>query len=180
MRSSLLGKVVIFATGAAIGSAATYFLMKRKYEEVEYEEYYDDDESEEGADGIPEEKEEPIKTKSPKQETMTRYNKIINDSGYTGSEKEEDEEVDEPYAITAEEFAELEDYETVTLYYYADDVLTDELGNVIDDPEDTVGTDTLDAFNESYLDSIYVRNDARKTDYEILRDKDDYWATRRP
>ena len=173
MRSSLLGKVMIFSTGAAIGSAVTYFLMKRKYEEVEYEEYYEEEQEEE-------KEEEPDSIKDPTKTDQTRYNKIISSLGYTKTEEEEEEEVDEPYAITAEEFAELEDYETVTLYYYADDVLTDELGNVIDDPEDTVGTDTLDAFNESYLDSIYVRNDARKTDYEILRDKDDYWATRHP
>ena len=83
--------------------------------------------------------------------------------------------MDEPYMITAEDFAELDDYNTVSLYYYADGVLADEDDNIIDDIEDTVGEAALGRmFDDVHIDSLYVRNDVRKTDYEILRDLDNF------
>lgn len=78
-----------------------------------------------------------------------------------------------PYVISPEEFDELDGYTPVSLTYFADGVLADEHGIVIDDVEEIVG-DALNHFGEYEEDSVYVRNDAKRCDYEILRDEREY------
>ena len=82
--------------------------------------------------------------------------------------------MDEPYVISPEEFDENEDYNTVSLTYYADGVLTDERDNVIVDVDSIVGEDSLNHFGEYEDDSVFVRNDELQTDYEILLDTRNY------
>ena len=50
---------------------------------------------------------------------MIQYNKIVNDSGYSGvvERKKEEDDVEGPYIIPAEEFDEMDGYNTVTLYW---------------------------------------------------------------
>ena len=74
-----------------------------------------------------------------------------------------------PYVISPEEFDE-EGYETISLTYYADGVLADEQNFPIEDVEDTVGKDALNSFGEYEDDSVYVRDDDKGIDYEILLD----------
>lgn len=83
--------------------------------------------------------------------------------------EEETDDVERPYVIPPEEFGEL-DYETVSLTYYEDGVLTDDMDNVIEDLDDIIGEESLKHFGEYEDDSVFVRNDARETDYEILMD----------
>lgn len=186
MNKDLLNKLLIFAAGSVIGSAVTFVVMKRKYESYEWEEEYIEEQEEE-----PQEKEEEqVKEKagklmnegfreglkSVKRENMIQYNKILNDNEYSsGEEKKEAKDVEKPYMITVDDYAELDDYNTESLYYFEDGVLTDESENIIDDVEDIVGEEALAKFDEEEVDSVYVRNDARKTDYEILRDMGNYY-----
>ena len=53
---------------------------------------------------------------------------------------------------------------------YADGVLTDDWDHPIEDVEGLVGVESLTHFGEYEEDSVYVRNDRYKTDYEILKD----------
>lgn len=78
-----------------------------------------------------------------------------------------------PYVISPEEFDELDGYTLISLTYFADGVLSDEHGAIIDDPEEIVG-DALNHFGEYEEDAVFVRNDAKRCDYEILRDERDY------
>ena len=78
-----------------------------------------------------------------------------------------------PYVISPDEYDE-NDYETETLYYYPDGVLTDTYDNVIVDIEETVGKKSLTCFGEYEEDSVFVRNDDLETDYEILLQPDNY------
>ena len=73
-----------------------------------------------------------------------------------------------PYVISPEEFGEYDDYEKITFTYYSDGVLADDCDQMIRDYDDIVGNDFYEHFGEYEQDSVYVRNDARKTDYEIL------------
>lgn len=179
MKQDILSNLLILATGAAIGSAITWVVMKRKYDSFEYI-YEDEDpdentlEEEERVDGPivkSGDRVEPVKRKD-----MVRYNKIVKDAGYSGPEEEKEErDVDKPYIIPESEFSELEGYNVETLYYYEDGVLTDDQNNIIDDVDDIVGEETLSEFEENEdCDSIYVRNDKLKCDYEILRDMGRY------
>ena len=76
-----------------------------------------------------------------------------------------------PYVIAPEKFMEHDDYDTISLTYYSDNVLADEDNEIIEDVEGVVGEDSLNHFGEYEDDAVYVRNDARKVDYEILLDQ---------
>lgn len=81
--------------------------------------------------------------------------------------------VERPYVIPPEEFDELDGYTPISLTYFADGVLADEHGVIVDDVEEIVG-DALDHFGEYEEDSVFVRSDAKRCDYEILRDERKY------
>ena len=51
--------------------------------------------------------------------------------------------------------------------------VSDENGVIIDEPEDIVG-DALNHFGEYEEDSVFVRSDPKRCDYEILRDLRSY------
>lgn len=145
----------VFLAGFVVGSGVTYYVLTRKdeYEEiVSEEEEKDNDES------------------SSKSETKT-YSDIIADNGYTDISKKEVCEMAErkPYIIPPEEF-DMEDYDTCSLTYYSDGILADENNDIIEDVEDTVGEESLTHFGEYEDDSVFVRNDKLKIDYEILLD----------
>lgn len=93
---------------------------------------------------------------------------LLNDN--TKDKTDDTENKDTPYIITPTEFGENDDYETITLYYHSDDVLTDHDNEIIDDIENSVGSAALNTLRESGEDSIFVRNPERKCDYEILID----------
>lgn len=81
---------------------------------------------------------------------------------------------DQPYVISPEDYSESDEYEKITLFYYADDVLTDDQTQLLDDPDNTVGTDFASHFGEYEADSVFVRNDRLRCDFEILLDEDTY------
>ena len=176
MNKDILSKVLLFAAGAIVGSVVTYKLTKAKYEQDEYEE-----EEPDISESETKEVEQTLtaSVKDTVKEDMVRYHKIVKRSGYAEesdvTEKKEGKDVDRPYTITTDEFAELDGYRTETLYYYADGILADEDDNIIEDIDDIVGEENLTTFEEDKrFDSIYIRNDTCKTDYEILRDLDCY------
>jgi hypothetical protein len=80
---------------------------------------------------------------------------------------------DEPYVISPDEFDEIDGYMAISLTYYSDDILADENGVIVDDKEEIVG-DALQHFGEYEDDAVFVRNDAKRCDYEILRDEGTY------
>lgn len=119
-----------------------------------------------------------------------QYKKIVEDMGYTNEEMEEllhdpsvsveqtedgdyeiyigPEERNEPYTISPEEFDEIPEYDCECLTYYSDCVLTNEDDEVIKEPYSIIG-DALNHFGEYEDDSVFVRNDSMKCDYEIIK-----------
>lgn len=89
-------------------------------------------------------------------------------------ESDADRPSDEPYTIAPEDFGEKADYGNITLLYFADEVVTDEDYCVIDNVDDVIGLDSLKKFGEYEDDSIFVRNDARRVDYQVLIDNRGY------
>ena len=169
-----LSKVLIFATGAAIGSVVTWKLLDAKYaqraerEIKEVEEYYkgkyssveEEQESEEPTFDIS------AVTDEVKQEYRDLVQKYKGEKG--GSESMEIGTP--PYVIPPKEFDTLEDYETINLTYYTDGVLADDEDYPVEDIENTVGKDFASHFGEYEDDSVFVRNEMLKVDYEILMD----------
>ena len=175
-----LSNVLLFTAGVAVGSLVTWRYFKSKYEVVEdkIEEKTEETEGE-TEDEDPEVSESKMSYKKP---PLKEYVKMVEDNGYVPKThmeevKEEiangewdDKDVYEPFIIRPEEYGELHAYETLSLNYYADGVLTDELDNPIEDVESLVPADFADHFGEYEDDVVHVRNDNLECDYEILRD----------
>lgn len=87
--------------------------------------------------------------------------------------------MDIPYVISPDEFGQDESYETISLTYYADGVLADDDDEMVEDVENLVGFDSLNHFGEYEDDSVFVRNDRLKCDYEILLDHRKYTDVKR-
>lgn len=80
----------------------------------------------------------------------------------------------EPYVISPDDYMSSE-YTAKTLVYYADHVLADSDDDTrIDNPTMVVGRDALTSFGRYEDDSVYVRDDNLKIDYEIMRSEKDY------
>ena len=94
-----------------------------------------------------------------------------------GAEEDEEEMANtSPYVIPPEEFSELDGYDTSSLLYHADGVVVEMMtGAVIEHPEELVGEGFEQHFGEYEEDSVFVRNDELKCDYEILKDYDNYY-----
>lgn len=108
-----------------------------------------------------------------KPDLMSYYSNKIHREGYSGDDKKS-ESVDLPYIIPPEAFGELDEYDQISLTYYADGVLADENDEVIDNGEEIVGKEALNRLGKYEDDSVFVRNDRLKTDYEVLSDQRDY------
>lgn len=84
---------------------------------------------------------------------------------------------DKPYIIKPNEFGE-QDYDEVTLVYYANGKFTSyNTGDLMDEfeIEDAIGDiDPSVHFGDYEEDSVFIRNDERGIDYEVLRDEDPY------
>ena len=80
-------------------------------------------------------------------------------------------EEDLPKVIPPEEFGDIEDYDQISLTYYADGYLADDFNNyeVMEDIDAHVGKESLKTFGRYEEDSVYIRNDNEQTYYEILR-----------
>ena len=170
-----MNKIFIFTLGAAVGSVVTWKLVKDKYARIAQEEIDSVKEvfskRNKPEESVEEKDEEPV----PEPEEVAEYKSIINNCGYSVVERVETMH-DKPYVIEPEIFGEDPDYETISLTYYADGVLTDE-NNCIIDPgeiESLIGEESLDHFGEYEDDSVFVRNEERKTDYEILAIQSNY------
>ena len=177
-----LSNVLLFTAGVAVGSLVTWRYFKSKYEVVEDEIEEKTEETEGETETEDEDPEVSGSKMSYKKPPLKEYVKMVEDNGYVPKThmeevKEEiangewdDKDVYEPFIIRPEEYGELHAYETLSLNYYADGVLTDELDNPIEDVESLVPADFADHFGEYEDDVVHVRNDNLECDYEILRD----------
>lgn len=177
-----------FIVGAGMGSVCTWKLLKRKYELIAQEEIdsvkaaYATREIRKGfvegfRDGL---KVAEDRTQKDEDDVdFKKYASIIQKEGYTDysrsvEEKKGEAFVEKPYVISPEEFGEFEEYEKISLTYYADEVLADENDEEVDDVDEIVGEESLNHFGDYEDDSVFVRNDRLKCDYEILLDQRNY------
>lgn len=188
MMTSVLNKIFIFITGAALGSVVTWKVLQKRYNERINEEITEfkkaqRDESMEKLEqmhaDLVEKKEEveaheatlkvdengPALTKPIEnwETTSKHYRGILENEGYS------DDDGPAPYVIPPEEFGnDADEYDLISLNYYEDGVLADDWGDVIEDVDRVVGKESLTHFGEYEDDSVYVRNDRLKCEYEIL------------
>lgn len=178
--------IVTFAVGAAIGSAATYFIVNKKFEKLVQEEIKSVKEAfkrTECEKEVEEIVEEPDKVADDemeyeddeeyfvREEERDEYEELVEDNEY-GVRKHQ-AYFNKPYVISPDEFGDMEDYETVGAAYYVDEVFANERGVRLD-VEETISQKNLNYFGEYEEDMLYVRNPETKTDYEIFLDPRKY------
>ena len=167
-----------FVMGASVGSFVTWKFVEKKYKQIAQEEIDSVKERFLAMRSEHKEPEENDKMVETVNKDRTAYLSAITDLGYSNNsdinEKGGDSMMDKPYIISPDEFGEFDDYETISLTYYADGVLTDEYNEIVDDVDNIVGEDSLTHFGEYEDDSVFVRNDSMKSDYEILLDVRNY------
>lgn len=170
--------IFTFSAGAVIGSLLTRKVLKAEYERIADEEIA-------SVKKVFSEKQRAYEEAEYEREQAAilagEYNTVSDDEcPQDDSEKGDEEPVrdekiyEEPYVITPEEFGENDDYEIETFTHYADGVLVDESDERVDDIDGTVGEDYYTHFGEYEDDSVFIRNDATKHDYEILYDSRNY------
>ena len=185
--------VLLFTAGLVMGSVVTWKMTKDKYEQWANDEirmmreYYNQKEEEyyeeEDLDEEPVEAE--VRTERSTKPDLTEYTSRLNESGYTDyseiskKDEEEDNESDmeeKPYVISPEEFGDFDDYETIELTYYKNGYVTDDQDILMsnDEVEEAIGWNNITRMGEYEEDALHVRNEKRKTDYEILQVFDDY------
>ena len=180
-QSGTLSKLLMFAVGAAVGSAVTWKLLEKRYEQRVQEDTQSIREAFENAPKYiePDNSDEASEFS---EEDIQQLEELNNELGYVNYSnspstitpiKKEKNDVDRPYVISPEEFGEC-DYRTISLTYYKDKVLADDMDNIIDDVDEAVGLSSLETFGQYEDDSVFVRNDSRKHDYEICLDERTY------
>lgn len=167
MNKSIFG-FFIFAVGGVAGFFVANKLMKQKYEQLVQDEVDSVKAAFRNDHPIPEKKEKPT------EKERIEYSQHISKLGYTEEKKPADNQ--EPRVISPDEFGDQDDYDEISLTYYADGTVTDDNDRPMDedDIEATIGKDSLTHFGEYEDDSVYVRNDFFKADYEILMDQRSY------
>lgn len=198
--------VLVFAAGAAIGSAVTWKVVKTKYdrlvrEEIEsvkeayadmmanLQEQADDcstvDEAEEQNEragkinwsDYEDLDEEEIEEDESEDDGLNDYARLVEQ--YNNNEKGGAETVaKEPYVISPYDFGELDGYSQVELTYYADGTLEDEDYNIVTDADELIGRDSLYTFGEYEDDAVFVRNERLHADFQILKDYRTYEQAR--
>ena len=189
MNKSIFG-VIGFVLGAAAGSLVTWKLIESKYQQIADEEVasvkkaYSMEMAEKNRELKAETFPVSINPNPPTPEFNTEKLKEIIDE-YSANEKPDytvySQAKDEtpsaepdggPYIITPNEFGEFDDYEQIELTYYKDGVLAEGTDIVT---EDLLGDiDPGKHFGEYEMDRVFVRDDARQVDYEIIRDERTY------
>lgn len=162
-----LRKLFIFVAGAVVGSAVTYKIVKHKYELIANEEIASVKERySKGIHSLRETIEDPVESENEDENPDTKeYESIIEEQGYN------EDDIEEPYIISSDEFSEFVDYEAIDLTYYeGDGALADEDDELVDDVIETIGKDALNYLqSDDSEDVIHVRNDKLKSDYEICK-----------
>lgn len=187
-----------FGVGLAVGIGTTYFYLKRKYEEKLSEQIQEVRKHYQEREKVEEEPDENPKTIEEMGENwkkgMTNFANRFEEAEQRGKERiayesiakryqasekvdpaeqespPEDEPEEEVFTISEEEMETYDNFEDISLTYYAeDDILCDDQEQVIEDPEVVIG-DALTKFGlkSGYPDTVFVINKRVRAIFEVL------------
>lgn len=174
-----MNKALYFLLGLGIGAAGSYFYLKSKFERYAQEEI---DSVKEMYKAQKTETEEPEEEES-FEKVSSIAERIKKNNGYVDYSTKVERPADpmhkpfseEPEIITEDEFGELDEYEKVTLSYYSDGILADDLSDeIVEDAESKVGKDYITKLIDDEEDIVFVRNDIEKIYYEIVKNLQTY------
>lgn len=180
MKTNIVGYILAFTAGGAIGATVAYKLLEEKYERIAQEKI----KSIKEAYTVPRLIEEGITEDIPEANDTDEHQTIVQDyisndpsqpvpqyTDYTTMATKPVEFVDddEPYVIEPIQAGD-DDYEITTYTLYGDGVLADEMNMPVEDISGTVGKDYAEHFGEYDDEAVYIRNDRLRTDFEVLRE----------
>lgn len=193
-----LGTAIAFLAGTAIGGMVAWRIVNERYAKISEEDILSVKEAFRNREQKLKDEIEELKSKLEVTECLeeeekvpstilstnehqdkgdiNEYVRMVNRTKYahTSVPQKEDHSIEAPYVISPEEFGEMDGYTQISLTYFEDDdILSDENGVIIDDPEEIVG-DALNHFGDYEEDSVFVRSDPKRCDYEILKDLRSY------
>lgn len=170
--NSKLAFILGLVAGGAAGTFAAWRILKTKYKKIA------DEEIASMKEVLARKIAEEPKDETESEEAPAKIHKVPEvyvemTKKYTNGDELGVSEDQKPYIIDPDEFGDHEEYDTETLVYYSDGILAHFQGDIVEDVAGTVGTDALTKFgiNDNDPDTVYVRNDVRGADYEILRDE---------
>lgn len=180
-----LTSLISIAAGVGIGVLATKKYYSEKYEELANEEIESVKEKFHSVNNETTVKEEvePDENKVDVHDktSLDEYKTVLKNYNYSSHDKpspkeliEETEETEDPIVISPTEFGDIEDYDQVTLYYFADKILTDDMEVPVEDVWDTVGLNALETFGTYEDDCVHVVNHRLKCYFEIITDLRNY------
>lgn len=167
--------LLVFIAGAVVGSAVTYTLLRYEYDDPELsEDSLKKNESSKSEDKN--NKEDILITYDADKPSIEEYAEQIGKLNYSQFSKKDTDEAatqketsSEIHLISPDEYGELDDYDQETLYFYEkDETLIDIYDEILQDEVNIVGTDYMNHFGDYDDNSVFVRNDYLKTDYEII------------
>ena len=184
---------IMFAAGAAIGSAVTWKVLKTQFEQRIQEEVESVKEALSGLNNVCDQSSDDSEDEEEEEASEAGYHQVNWDElEDLDEENEEDEELEEyaeltnlysnekggaekvivkkPYVISPYDFGEIDEYHKIDLTYYADGILEDEDGEIVTDVDELIGVGSLNTFGEYEDDAVFVRNERLQTDFEILKD----------
>ncbi len=179
--------ILIFLAGGAVGAAIAAKLVEKYYidtanQEIEEVVNYYKNKFKELENNVKKgcEKGKVENGKTEKKETpkKEKVKEIIKSEEYVSDDEvipSTIESITGIEVIDPMEYGEEDGFDTKSWMWWADYVLTDEHDQVVEDPESIIG-DALTHFGDIEEDSVYVRNRANNTDYEILRSEKEFNA----
>lgn len=166
-----LVNALVFVGGAIVGSIVTWQLVKETYRKLAEEEIASVKEHYRKRYDEPQqsEPEHYDRRDTPSEEARTSFAEYSDITrSYISPDEEQVEYVTEPYVISPELFGEREGYEVKSLTYYADGILADDQGNIVQDADDIVGTEFVDHLGDYEDDAVHIRSEWAQCDFEIL------------
>lgn len=182
-----------FIMGAVVGAAASFYILKKKYDKIlqeDHEQFRKDLENPEIAkffyesalkkQNAAEEPEEdipkPFKRDKSKRKTVDYTSFFTGSSKQTEVEEQEDNTAYEltgdpaavPVIISPDEYGDDDTYAQISLLYTTDGVLIDENDEVFESME-ALCPDFEEHFDEYEADAVCMRNDRLRSYYEILK-----------
>jgi hypothetical protein len=201
MNKTIIYSVVSFVSGAAISGLVVWKLLDKKIH-AKYSEIADKEiESVKEKFTVPKSAEmmEALKKKLEKKpeeknpavlikenpslvELHKEYSRKIKDGGYTNysnvemNDESEDEVQENPFidVIDPDEFGDDDEFDQISLTFYADGILADDDDKIIDDVEGTISKYALLHIGEYEDDAVHVKNNKRRAYYEVLTDSRSY------
>lgn len=195
-----LGYTISFLAGAAISGLSAWFITKKvcekKYAAIADEEIksvketFTTPKAESAVLAFLEKNKDtkidgkPIAQKATNKPSLSEYAKNIKAYVNYSDAKDEDKTAVAPRirfkpsgkieVIAPEDYGDDEDYEQVELTLYADGIIADEDGRIIEDVKGIIGTGNIQRMGEYEEDALHIKNEAFKTYYEILKDNKKY------